>query len=104
MQFLLVTRPLHLSLKPLQALCVFAHKGVFGKEGVLLGGVLLRMTRLLVTLKLSRAHAAPPHILVKTNLTFVSVLPCVTLRDVSFKFGFTAEDLVTREGEIDWGR
>ena len=90
-----MTRTLHLRLEPLSALCVFALKRVFGKEGLLLGGVLLRMSRHLVGLKLTGAHAAPPNIFVETNLTLVFVLPCVTLLDVSPQVAFTAEDLVT---------
>ena len=100
MELLLVTRPLHLSLEPLSALCVFALKGVLGKKGLLLGGVLLRMFRLLVSLKITRDHASPPHIVVETNLTLVFVLPGVTLLDVSPQITFGGESLVTRECEI----
>ena len=64
MELLLVTRPLHLSLEPLSALRVLALEGVLGKKGLLLGGVLLRVLRLLVGLKLTRDHASPPHIVV----------------------------------------
>ena len=50
MELLLVTRPLQLSLEPLSALRVLALEGVLGKKGLLLGGVLLRVLRLLVSL------------------------------------------------------
>ena len=68
---------------------------MFGKVGLLLGGVLLRVSRLHVNLKLIWRHAAPPNIFVETNLTLVFVLPCVTLLDVQSEVAFTAEDLVT---------
>ena len=100
MELLLVPILLQLGLEALLALRVLALEGVFGKEGGLLSCVLLRVPRLLVTLKLAWHHAAPPHVLVKTNLTFVSVLPCVTLLDVFLQIAFTGECLVTREGEI----
>jgi len=99
-QLLLVARPLQLGLEALPALRVLALKGVLGKEGGLLRCVLLRVSRLLVTLKLIRRHAAPPHILVKTNLTLVQVFPCVTLLDVTSQMIFIGENLVTRECEI----
>ena len=90
-----MTRTLHLRLEPLSALCVFALKGMFGKEALLLSGVLPRVSRLHVCLQHIRHHAAPPNIFVETNLTLVFVLPCVTLLDVSPQVAFTAEDLVT---------
>ena len=98
MQLLLVARHLHLRLEPLSAL--FALKGVFGKEDVLLGLVHVRVLRLLVDLKLTRDHASPPNIVVETNLTLVSVLPGVTLLAVSPQVTFSGESLVTRECEI----
>ena len=97
MELLLVPILLQLGLEALLALRVLALEGVFGKEGGLLSCVLLRVPRLLVTLKLAWHHAAPPHVLVKTNLTLVFVLPSVTLPDVILQMGFLCESLVARE-------
>jgi len=100
MELLLVPIPLQLGLEALTALRVLALEGVLGKEGGLLRCVLLRVSRHLVPLKLIRCHAAPPHILVETNLTLVQVFPSVTLLDVNLQTSFPGENLVTREREI----
>jgi len=100
MEFLLVPIPLQLGLKALPALGVLALEGVLGKEGGLLRCVLLRVSRLLVPLKLIRLHAAPPHVLVETNLTLVLVFPSVTLPDVILQMAFCGEYGLTRECEI----
>jgi len=100
MELLLVPIPLQLGLEALPALGVLALEGVLGKEGLLLRRVLLRVSRLLVPLKLIRRHAAPPHILVQANLTLVFVLPSVTLPDVILQLAFPGKNLVTREREI----
>ena len=97
MELLLVPIPLQLGLKALPALRVLALEGVFGKEGGLLRCVFLRVLRLLVMLKLAWHHAAPPHVLVETDLTLVFVFPSVTLLDVTLQRGFLGENLVTRE-------
>ena len=100
MKLLLVPIPLQQGLEALPALGVLALEGVLGKEGLLLHCVLLRVSRLLVPLKLTRGHAAPPHVLVQANLTLVSVLPGVTLPHVILQFIFPGENLVARESEI----
>ena len=100
MELLLVPILLQLGLEVLPALGVLALEGVLGKEGLLLHCVLLRVSRLLVPLKLIRHHAAPPHVLVQANLTLVSVLPGVTLPHVILQIIFPGENLVTRESEI----
>ena len=100
MELLLVPIPLQLGLEALPALRVLALEGVFGKEGGLLRCVFLRVLRLLVMLKLAWHHAAPPHVLVETDLTLVFVFPSVTLPDVFPQTAFLGENLVTRECEI----
>ena len=100
MEFLLVPIPLQLGLEALPALGVLTLERVLGKEGGLLRCVLLRVSRLLVPLKLIRLHAAPPHVLVETNLTLVLVFPSVTLPDVILQMAFCGEYGLTRECEI----
>ena len=84
-QLLLVSLPLHLRLKPLTALGIFALIGVLGHVGILLRPVLLRMLRFLVPLELKWGRAAPPNVLVKTDHTLILVLPSMTLPDVSLQ-------------------
>jgi len=91
MQLRLMPSPLHFGLEALPALGELALEGVLGKEGGLLRCVLLRVSRLLVPLKLIRLHAAPPHVLVETNLTLVLVFPSVTLPDVILQMAFCGE-------------
>ena len=100
MQLRLMPSPLHFGLEALPALGELALEGVLGKEGSLLRCVLLRVSRLLVLLKLTRHPAAPPHVLVETNLTLIFVFPSVTLLDVSLQTAFSCKCLVTRESEI----
>ena len=100
MQLLLVSLPLHLRLKPLTALGIFAHEGMLGHVSLLLRLVHLRMSRLLVLLKLIRVHAAPPNVLVETYHALVPVLPRMTLPYVVVQTGDGSERLIAGEGEL----
>ena len=70
-------------LKPFLALGILTHEGVLGYVGLLLRLVLFWVLGLHVLLQISPSHAAPPNILVQTDLTFESVIPQMTVLDVS---------------------
>ena len=74
---------LDFSLKPLLALGVLTHEGMLGNELLQLYLVLLGVSGLHVPLQVPSRHAAPPYILVQTDLTFESVIPQMTVLDVS---------------------
>ena len=99
-QLLLVTLQLHLRLKPFTALGRFAHEGMLGHVGILLHLVHLRMSRLLVLLKLTRVHAAPPNVLVETYHALIPMLSCMTLPYVFLQMGGLGESLVAGECEL----
>ena len=83
MELFLVTKPLHLSLESLLALGQLTLEGVLGYEGRLLLLVLHRVFVLLVSLQLFVVHAAPPDVLVQTDLTFKVEILQVDPLDVS---------------------
>ena len=87
MQLLCVTKPFHLGFEPLLALGKLALEGVLGYEGRLLLLVFHRVFALLVFLQPTFGHAAPPHVLVQTDLTLKVEVPGVDLLDVGFKIG-----------------
>ena len=70
-------------LKPFLALGVLTLEGVLGYVSLLLGLVLHGVFRLHVILQINTRHAAPPYVLVQTDLTFESVIPQMTVLDVS---------------------
>ena len=100
MQFLLVTKLLHLSLKALLALDKLALVGMLGYENCLLLLVLHRVVVLLVALKFGLLHAAPPDVLVQTDLALKGEVPRVDLLDVGSKSTLGGECLVAGEGVL----
>ena len=88
---------LNFRLKSLLAIGELTLEGMTGDESLLLSLILLGMFRLLVLLQVSPSHAAPPNISTQADLTFESVIPQVTVLDVSIKMCPSGECLVTRE-------
>ena len=82
MQLHIVPDDFNLGLKSLLALGVLTLKGSLGDVSLLLSLVLLGMFGLFVLVQIIPAHAAPPNVLIQTDLTFETVIPQVIVLEM----------------------